>query len=116
LTLKVGTFGVILTRKMLFYAVLVVTAALAIYAFLLVETTYNHDMTPISGLTWAAFSSEVGHAAWLKNKRQTELTFLNKFVTKGIHWDGYIVRVILADDDGSATSMYHAATILVKMN
>jgi len=51
LTLKVGTFGVILTRKMLFYAVLVVTAALAIYAFLLVETTYNHDMSKFDSLT-----------------------------------------------------------------
>lgn len=44
LTLKVGTFGVIFTRKMLFYAVLVITAALAIYVFLLVETAHNHDM------------------------------------------------------------------------
>jgi hypothetical protein len=33
-----------------------------------------------------------------------------------VRWDGYVVRVVLADDDGSPQSMYHAATVLVKMN
>jgi len=42
LTFKVGTFGVILTRKMLFYAVMVVTAMLAIYVFVLVESEHVH--------------------------------------------------------------------------
>jgi hypothetical protein len=70
----------------------------------------------MSGIAWAGFSKEVGHSAWLKSKRDTERIFLNKFVNQGVHWDGYVVRVVLAEDDGSASSMHHSATVLVKMN
>ena len=38
MTFSVGTFGVILTRKMMLYAALVLTSVLAIYAFVLVES------------------------------------------------------------------------------
>lgn len=44
LTLKFGNFGIILTRKMLLYAVMVITAFLAIYAFVWVESKHNHDI------------------------------------------------------------------------
>lgn len=35
---------------------------------------------------------------------------------EGIQWEGYVVRVILAEDENSPASMFHAATVLVKMN
>jgi hypothetical protein len=41
---SVGKFGVVLTRKLLLYAALVITAFMAIYAFLWVESTTNHDL------------------------------------------------------------------------
>ena len=44
LTLKLGNFGVILTRKILLYIVFVVTVALAIYVFVLVESKHDHDI------------------------------------------------------------------------
>lgn len=86
---------------MIFYAILVLTAGLSIYVFVLVESKHNHDIAPMTGFTWATFTADVGHTAWMKNKRQAEQTFLSKYVNKGVHWDGYVVRVILADDDGS---------------
>lgn len=44
LTFSLGTFGVIVTRKMMLYAALVITSALAIYAFVLVEASSNHEI------------------------------------------------------------------------
>ena len=37
-------------------------------------------------------------------------------MNQGVSWDGYVVRVLLADDDGSAQAMHHSATVLVKMS
>lgn len=127
MTFSVGKVGIIVTRKMMMYAIMVTTAMLAIYAFLLVETSHNHeigklfcfiniDIAPISGITWAAFSAEVGHSAWLKSRKTAERTFVNKYMNRGVEWDGYVVRVILAEDELAPQSMFHAATVLVKMN
>lgn len=41
-TFSIGKVGVILTRKILLYAALVLTAALAIYAFVWVESRHDH--------------------------------------------------------------------------
>jgi hypothetical protein len=102
LTLKLGNFGVILTRKMLFYAVLVITACLAIYLFVLVESGHTHDARPISAITWAAFSRDCGHAQWIKAQRATENKFLSEYVNMGVRWEGYVVRVMMAEDEGTA--------------
>lgn len=51
----------------------------------------------------------------MKNKRHTELLFIDKYMNKGIQWDGYVVRVVLNDED-SMMSLHHAASILIKMN
>ena len=40
---QIGSFGVILTRKLLLYAALVLTAMLSIYVFVLVEEAHIHD-------------------------------------------------------------------------
>ena len=42
-TFSVGNVGVILTRKMLLYAALVLTSILAIYAFVWVESHHDHS-------------------------------------------------------------------------
>ena len=43
-TLQVGKFGVILTRRLLLYLAIVVTAMLGIYAFVWTETHHDHDI------------------------------------------------------------------------
>ena len=43
MALQVGSFGIILTRKLLLYMVLVLTAILSIYVFILVEEMHMHD-------------------------------------------------------------------------
>ena len=43
MALQVGSFGIILTRKLLLYMVLVLTAILSIYVFILVEEKHMHD-------------------------------------------------------------------------
>jgi len=52
LSLQIGSFGIILTRRFLLYIVLVITAILAIYIFVLVEESHIHEMAAISGITW----------------------------------------------------------------
>jgi len=39
-----GKFGIIFTRKQLFYMVMVLTAMMAIYLFILVEEGHNHEI------------------------------------------------------------------------
>ena len=43
LAIQIGSFGVILTRKLLLYMVLVLTAMLSIYVFILVEEHHIHE-------------------------------------------------------------------------
>ena len=43
MALQVGSFGVILTRKLLLYMVLILSAVLSIYVFILVEEKHMHD-------------------------------------------------------------------------
>lgn len=44
LSIQIGKFGVIFTRKQLLYSVIVMTACLAIYVFILVEEGHNHEI------------------------------------------------------------------------
>ena len=44
LSLSIGKFGVIFTRRQLMYSVIVLTAMLAIYVFILVEEGHNHEI------------------------------------------------------------------------
>jgi hypothetical protein len=53
LSLQIGSFGIILTRRSLMYAVMVLTAGLAIYTFILVEEGHLHEAAAISSVTWA---------------------------------------------------------------
>lgn len=60
LTFSFGKFGVILTRRMLMYLVMVMTAVLAIYAFVLVEEGHNHQIVPISEYSWNDYIGDCG--------------------------------------------------------
>ena len=42
---SIGNFGVILTRRTILYIVMVLTTMLAIYVFILVEETVNHEIS-----------------------------------------------------------------------
>jgi hypothetical protein len=44
LSIQVGKFGVIFTRRQLFYSVIVLSTVLAIYLFILVEEGVNHEI------------------------------------------------------------------------
>ena len=43
-TFQVGKMGIVLTRRLLLYVALIVTAILAIYSVIWVESTHNHDI------------------------------------------------------------------------
>ena len=43
MAIQIGSFGIILTRKLLLYAALVLTAMLSIYVFILVEEHHIHE-------------------------------------------------------------------------
>lgn len=44
LSIQIGKFGVIFTRRQLMYTVIVISAMLAIYLFILVEEGHNHEI------------------------------------------------------------------------
>lgn len=84
-TFQLGNAGVILTRRLLLYLAMVLFLALGIYSIVLVEGSRDHESAPItSSLTWAVFSTEVGHTAWMKNRRKAEATFIEKYLNKGV--------------------------------
>jgi hypothetical protein len=43
-TLQIGKLGIILTRRLLLYTALIVTAMLAIYTFVWIESSHNHEI------------------------------------------------------------------------
>ena len=111
---EIGKFGVILTRRLLMYIVLVLTAMLAIYVFVLVEEGHNHSIAPITGITWAAYRADCGHATYMKDHRKAMHAFDAEYWNKGVEWKGWVVRVGLNDDDPMSMA-YHSASILIKM-
>ena len=125
LSLSVGKFGVIFTRRQLFYSVIVLTAVLAIYVFILVEEGHNHEigkllysitlLVPISAISWAAYRSDCGFDAFQRNPRQAVQKFERNYYGKGVSWDGYVIRVNVNEDD-PMTMAYHSGSILIKMD
>lgn len=64
LSIQIGKFGVIFTRRQLFYCVIVLSAMMAIYLFILVEEGINHEIVPISAISWAAYRNDCGYDAY----------------------------------------------------
>jgi hypothetical protein len=95
---SIGNFGVILTRRTILYIVMVLTTMLAIYVFILVEETVNHEITAISSITWAGYKKDCGYEPFLASPRKTKFTFDNRYRFRGVSWDGYVVRVNLNED------------------
>jgi hypothetical protein len=52
LQFSVGKFGILLTRRYLLYIVVSITCGLLIYLFVANESQNNHEIRPISSLTW----------------------------------------------------------------
>lgn len=114
-SLEVGKFGIVLTRRTLMYCVVVLTAMLAIYSFVLYEEGHNHAIVPITNIAWAAFVRDCGLTARNKDPRTAQVNFDSKYWGKGVEWEGWVVRVGLNDDDPLSMSG-HAASVLVKMD
>lgn len=85
-TLQIGKLGVILTRRLLLYTALIVTAMLAIYTFVWIESSHNHEIAPLTDITWDEFRTEVGHTAWMNNPRKTQILFEQKYLGRGVIW------------------------------
>ena len=125
-SLEVGKFGVVLTRRLLLYMALVITAMLAIYVFVWVEEGYDHAVgksrfsnqcliVPINSILWSSFRKDCGLKSYMLDPKGSLLKFDQKYAGKGVSWRGWVVRVGLNEDDLMSLS-YHAATVLVKMD
>ena len=124
---QMGSAGVILTRRLLLYIALVLTASLGIYTVLKVESTHNHDegknltavyvcVVPIDyGITWPQYIKDCGIQALQKNSREARVSYNMHYANRGIEWDGYVVRVKIEEDVDPLNTLHHSATILVKM-
>lgn len=55
MSLQLGKVGVVLTRRYLLYIVVTISVGLIIYLFVLNESEHNHEMRPITDLTWDDF-------------------------------------------------------------
>ena len=88
---------------------------MCIYMFLVTESMHNHEIRPISGLSWSDFRNDVGYNVYVKNPTKTLIKFDRKYYGKGVSWEGYVIRVNLNDED-SLNFAYHSATIMLKMD
>jgi hypothetical protein len=114
LTFQAGKVGIILTRRYLLYIVMTLTCGLAIYVFLLTETQHNHEIRPISGLSWASYRKDCGFNSFLSNPHQAVAKFDRFYQNQGVSWDGYIIRVSLNEED-AINFAYHSSSIMIKM-
>jgi hypothetical protein len=115
LSMQVGSFGIILTRRSLLYAVMVITAGLAIYTFILVEEGVLHEAAPISAVTWTMYNKDCGGDAWKKSPKSVKSHFMREYHGLGVSWEGWVSRVNLNEDDPMSMA-YHSASIMIKMD
>lgn len=73
-TWQFGTFGIILTRRTILYTVMIITAALAIYVFILVEETALLKFHN-SGITWAGYLRSCGYEIFKVHPMQAKREF-----------------------------------------
>jgi hypothetical protein len=106
---------VILTRRYLLYIVMTITCGLAIYLFLLTETGHNHEVRPISGLTWESYRSDCGFDAFVNSPMKAIGKFDRIYQNQGVSWDGYVIRVSLSEED-AMNFAYHSSSIMIKMD
>jgi len=111
---NIGNFGIILTRRTILYAVMIIFGALTIYVFILVEESQHAHMV-ISGITWEKYLQTCGYDAFKKNPMQAKRNFNSRFFRKGVQWDGYVVRVNFNEDNPMSLA-YHSANLLIKMD
>lgn len=69
---------------------------LTLYVYVWVESSHDHDVVPISDITWDNYVKDIKPQ---KNFRARERTFLNEYFQRGVIWVGYIVRVSINDND-----------------
>jgi hypothetical protein len=115
LTFQVGKVGVILTRRYLLYIVMTITCGLAIYLFLLTETGHNHEVRPISGLTWDGYRNDCGFDSFVNSPMKAIGKFDRVYQNQGVSWDGYVIRVSLSEED-AMNFAYHSSSIMIKMD
>ena len=113
-TWQVGTFGIILTRRTILYFVMVITGALSIYVFILVEDAALHNFNS-SGLTWPSYLQTCGYDQFVKNPGKSKRDFAAKYFRKGVTWEGWVTRVNFNEDNPLSLN-YHSANLLVKMD
>ena len=109
-----GKFGIILTRRYLLYIVFTLTCGMAIYLFILTETGHNHEVRPISGLTWSEFRRDCGYNSFVNDPHRAITKFDRIYQNQGISWDGYIIRISLNEED-AINFAYHSSSIMMKM-
>ena len=112
-TYEFGSVGIILTRRTILYAVMLLTGCLTIYVFILVEDA-NHGHFISSGISWEKYLATCGYEAFQKDPKMAKRNFNTKFFRRGVTWDGYVVRVNYNEDNPMSLA-YHSANLLVKM-
>ena len=113
-TWQFGTFGIILTRRTILYAVMVITGILFFYVFILVEGATLHNFHS-SGITWSSYLRTCGYEQFKAHPQQAKREFNSHFFRRGVTWDGYVVRVNY-NDDNPLSFNYHSANLLIKMD
>jgi hypothetical protein len=110
-----GKFGIILTRRYLLYIVLTLTCGMAIYLFILTETGHNHEVRPITGLTWSEFRKDCGYESFINDPQRAINKFDRIYQNQGVSWDGYIIRISLNEED-AINFAFHSTSIMFKMD
>mmetsp|Transcript_27339 Transcript_27339/g.26397 ORF Transcript_27339/g.26397 Transcript_27339/m.26397 type:complete len:196 (-) Transcript_27339:236-823(-) len=115
ISFNIGKFGIILTRRYLLYIVVTMCVGMAIYLFVANESDHNHEIKPISDLTWKEFRDDCGYQAYVKNPQSAIAKFDRRYYNRGVSWEGYIIRVSLNEED-SLNFAYHSSNIMIKMD
>ena len=63
-----GRCGIILTRRTILYAVVILVGAMTLYVFVLVEEERQHNFLS-SNITWDKYLTLCGYEAFKKNPR-----------------------------------------------
>ena len=106
MTIKLGDFALIFSRKYFLYALL------SVFLICLYFTSYRtHDLY-ISQITWVDYLSDCSAEKIIRSKEDVQRVFSHKYYERVVGWEGYLMR---ADVNEGWFQGAHAAILLVKM-
>eukprot|EP00743_Colponemidia_sp_Colp-15_P009390 GILK01010267.1.p1 GENE.GILK01010267.1~~GILK01010267.1.p1 ORF type:complete len:394 (-),score=47.22 GILK01010267.1:22-1203(-) len=106
MTFSCGKCAVVLSRKYLFFALVVI--GLVFLAFLRIQAVENRPVE-YTDASWDDFISDCGQSTFRRNPVRASINFRDKYQDKTVTWEGKLIKV----DQNQQSIMHRGSPILI---